>query len=100
MVGFGMAIDGNDQVLAVRRPGSAIGAKFVAAVGEIAVGDLARCAAIAIDYENLHVAGLEIAHSIETIDQTIIGSRRIGPFRAGRRSWEVGDVRTFSWNER
>src|SRR5260370_1128957 len=48
VIGFGMAIDGSDQVLAIGRPGSAIGAKFVAAVREIAVGDLARGAAFAV----------------------------------------------------
>src|SRR5207245_9255276 len=93
--GLGMAVDGNNQVLAIGCPGGAIGAEFVAAVREIAVGNLARRAAFAIDNENLHVAGLEIAHSIETINQTVIGSRRIGPLCARGRSREVGDVRAL-----
>ena len=68
VVGFRMAIDGNDQIFAIRCPGRARGAEFVAAVREIAVGDLARSAAFTVNNENLHVPGLEIARSIEPID--------------------------------
>src|SRR5712691_4333134 len=94
-----MAIDGSDQVLAIGRPGCARGAEFVATIREIAVGDLARSTALAVYDEELHVAGFEIARPIETINQTIVGGGRIGPFRTGRRSRQIGDVRTLSQNE-
>jgi len=48
----------------------------------------------------LHEAGLEITHTIEAINQTIVCGGRVGPFRAGRRSRQVGDVRAFPQNER
>src|SRR5260370_28502648 len=99
VIGFGMAIDGSDQVLAIGCPRCAIGAELVAAVGKIAVGDLARGAALAVYDEELHVAWLEIARAIETINQTIVGGGRIGPFCAGRRGGQIGDVRTFSENQ-
>src|SRR5467141_87883 len=85
VIGFGMAVDGSDQILAIGRPGRAIGAELVAAIRKTAVGDLARGAAFAIYHEELHVAGLEIAGAIETINQTIVGNGWIGPLRAGRR---------------
>src|SRR5260370_25123420 len=96
VIGFGMAIDGSDQVLAIGRPGRAIGAKFVAAVREIAVGDLARGAAFAVYNEELHVAGFEITGAIKTINQTIVGGGRIGPFCARRRGWQIGNVPALS----
>src|SRR5260370_6148469 len=85
VIGFGMAIDGSDQVLAIGRPGRAIGAKFVAAVREIAVGDLARGAAFAVYNEELHVAGVEITGAIKTIHQPILRSVTIVPLYATRR---------------
>src|SRR5260370_38790575 len=51
VIGFGMAIDGSDQVIAIGGPGSAIGAELVAAIREIAVGDLARGAAFTVHNE-------------------------------------------------
>ena len=96
VIGFGMPIDGNNQILAIRCPGRAGRAEFVAAVGEIAVGDLARGTALAVYDEELHVPGFEIARPIETIDQSIIGGGRIGPFCAGGRGRKIGEVRTFS----
>src|SRR5258708_30667448 len=82
VVGFGMAIDGSDQVLAIGRPGSAIGAELVTAIREIAVGDLARGAACTVYNKELHEAGFEITRAIKTIDQTIVSGGRIGPFAA------------------
>src|SRR3989442_10156282 len=58
VIGFGVAVDGDDQILAIGRPGGARGAEFVAAIGEISIGDLARRAAFAVDDEDLHEAGL------------------------------------------
>src|SRR5260370_24769107 len=96
VIGFGMAIDGSDQVLAIGRPGRAIGAKFVAAVREIAVGDFARGAAFAVYNEEVHVAGFEITVAIKTINQTIVGGGRIGPFCGRRRGWQIGNVPALS----
>src|SRR5260370_37377028 len=94
-----MAIDGSEQILAIRRPGRASGAEFVAAIRKVAVRHLPRGAAFAIDNEDLHVAGFEIPRSIETIDQTIVGGGRISPLCAGGRGGQIGDVRAFSRNE-
>ncbi len=99
VIGFGMAIDGNDQILGIGCPGRTAGTEFVATVREIAVGDLAWCAAFAVNDEDLHVAGFEIARPIETINQTIVGGGRIGPFCAGRRGRKIGDVGAFGRNE-
>ncbi len=96
VIGFRIAIDGSDQIFAIGCPGSAIGAEFIAAIREIAVGDLTRGAALTIDDEELHVTGFEIARTIETIDQTIVGGGRIGPFRAGRRRRKIGDMRALA----
>src|SRR5579864_2084561 len=45
VVGFRVTVGRNEQEFTVRRPRGAGGAEFVAAVGEISVGDLARGAA-------------------------------------------------------
>src|SRR5882672_10721300 len=71
VIRLGMAIDGNDQVLAIRGPGGARGAEFVATVGEIAVGDLTRRATLGVHDKNLHVAGLQVPSAIEAINETI-----------------------------
>src|SRR5258708_31601036 len=85
VIGFGVAIDRNDQKLAVRRPGSPRGAEFVAAVREIAIGDLARCAAFALADEDLHVAGLERACPVEAIDQAVVAGGASSTLSAGGR---------------
>src|SRR5690242_3600277 len=99
VIGFGMAVDGDDQILAIRRPGGARGAEFVATIGEISVGDLTRSAAFAVNDKNLHEAGLEITRTVEAIDQAIVGGGRVSPFCAGRGSGQIGDVRAFAQNE-
>src|SRR6267143_3132361 len=85
VIGFGMSVDGKDEVLSIGSPGGARGAEFVAAVGEIAIGDLPRCATLSVDDKNLHVAGLQVPRAIETIDEAIVGGGRIGPLCARRR---------------
>src|SRR6266850_6846339 len=79
VIRLGMAIDGNDHVLAIRGPGGARGAEFVAAVGEIAVGDLPGRATLGVDDKNLHVAGFQVSRAIEAIDEAVVHGGRIGP---------------------
>src|SRR6266852_3185449 len=99
MVGFGVTVGGDEQEFAVRRPGGARGAEFVAAVREISVGDLARGAAFGGDYKHLHKAGLEIAGAVEAIHETVVCGGGLRPFCAGRSSRKIGDVRAFAENE-
>ena len=61
VIGFRMAIDGNDQILAIGGPRGTRGTEFIAAVGEVTVRDLPRRATFCVDDKNLHVAGLQIA---------------------------------------
>src|SRR5882757_2130472 len=73
VIRFGMAIGGNEEIFAVGSPSSAVGAKFIATVWKIAVGDLARNAAFVVHDEDLTEARFEIARAVEAIDETIIG---------------------------
>src|SRR6267154_1071988 len=86
VIRFGVAIDGNEEIFAVGSPSSAVGAKFIATVWKIAVGDLARSAAFAVHDEDLTETGFEVAGAIKTVDETIIRGGRIGPFCSGGRS--------------
>src|SRR5882762_970886 len=94
-----MAVDGNEQVLAIGGPRGARGTEFIAAVGKVAVRDLPRRTTLCVDDKNLHVAGLQIACAIESVDQTIVDGGRIGPLCARRRGRQIGDMRTFARNE-
>ena len=81
-----MAIGGDEEKFSIRRPGGAGGAEFVAAIGEISVGDLARSAAFRGNDKNLHEAWLQIACAVESIDEAIIGGGWLGPLGSrGRR---------------
>src|SRR6267143_628574 len=90
VIGFGMSVDGKDEVLSIGSPGGARGAEFVAAVGEIAIGDLPRCATLSVHDKNLHVAGLQVPRAIEPIDEAIVDGGGIGPLCARRRSGKIG----------
>src|SRR5882672_8307494 len=96
VIGFGMAVNGKDEELSIGSPGGARGAEFVAAVGEIAVGDLPGRATLGVDDKNLHVAGLQVPRAIETIDEAIVHGGRIGPLCARRRSGKIGEMGTLS----
>src|SRR5712692_468172 len=93
MLGFRMAVGGNDEVLAVGGPFGAVGFPLVAAVRKIAVGDLPGRTAIRADDEQLHVARLEITGAVEAINQPVVGSGGISPLCAWGRSGQVGEVR-------
>ncbi len=90
-----MAIRRDQEKFPVRAPCGARRSKFVAPIGEIAVGHLARGAAFRGHDEHLHVAGLEITGSVKAIDEAIVRGWRVSPFRAGGRRGQVGKVRTF-----
>ena len=101
VIRLGVAIDGNDQVLAIGGPGGARGAaEFVAAVGEIAVGDLPWRATLGVDDKNLHVAGLQVPRAIEAIDEAVVGGGRIGPLCARRRNGKISEMGTLSEDKR
>src|SRR5882757_1830331 len=86
VLGFGMAVGGDQKKFAIRGPCGACGAKFVTAIGKISIGYLARGAPFSGNDEHLDIAGLEIASAVETIDKTIVSGWRIRPFCAtGRR---------------
>src|SRR5258706_9625633 len=94
-----MAVDGNEQVLAIGGPRGARGTEFIAAVGKVAVRDLPGRATFRVDDKNLHVAGLQIACAIESVDQTIVDGGMISPLCAGRRGGESVDMRSFARDE-
>src|SRR2546427_7236848 len=99
VIGFGMTVDGDDEVFAVGRPGSAGRTELVATVREVAVGDLTRGSAFAVNNEDLHVAGLQIARAIKAVDQAVVGGGRIGPLCPGGWGGQVGEVRAFARNK-
>src|SRR5580692_6718246 len=98
VVGFRMTIGGDEEKFSVRRPGRASGAVFVAAIGEISVGDLAWCAAFRGDNKNLHEAWFQVACAVESIDEAIVGRGWLGPLSSRGRRRQISEVRTFAEN--
>ena len=100
MVGFRMAICGNNQISAVGSPFRASRAPFISAIGEIPVCDLPRRTAVCAHYEHLHVARLEITDAVEAIDEPIVRFRWVRPLRARRWARHISEVRTFGGDQR
>src|SRR3977135_2681123 len=66
VLGFGMAVGGNQKKVAIRGPCGACGAKFVTTIGKISVSYLARGAAFGGNDEDLYVTGLAVTRAVET----------------------------------
>src|SRR5271155_4874830 len=71
VVGFRVAIGGDEEKFTVGRPSGASGAVLVAAIREISVGDLAWRAALGGNDKDLHEARFQIARAIVAIDEAI-----------------------------
>jgi hypothetical protein len=74
-----MTVAGKNQILAVGSPVRARRAPFISAIGEVAVADLPRRAALRTHNEHLHEPGLEITHAVEPVHQPVVSLRRIRP---------------------
>src|SRR3974377_1004268 len=81
---IGGAVHGDDDRFAFGCPDSVGAAEFagVGAVRKIAGGELARGAAVGGDDEDLGVAGLEVAGTVEAIDEVFVDFGRVGPLGA------------------